>query len=126
MSGSFARSIREVASWAIGLAEESRCTGHCCRDFSLPFSPGELRRRVIFEGLLDGEQIADMVIYLGWRACVFKKDGHRYTCRHLINGRDCGIYETRPVMCRDYPYGGRCKYEGCTRSLAIQSVEAKR
>lgn len=40
--------------------------------------------------------------------------GHFYTCVHLQPNGDCGIYDIRPAMCRDYPYGLPCRYLGCT------------
>lgn len=42
-------------------------------------------------------------------------DENSYTCKHFDHTtRDCGIYEMRPAMCRDYPYGRVCKFEGCS------------
>jgi Fe-S-cluster containining protein len=39
---------------------------------------------------------------------------HHYTCAHH-DGKTglCRIYDTRPAMCRDYPYGVACRYPGC-------------
>lgn len=37
-----------------------------------------------------------------------------YTCKHLLENNDCEIYDNRPRMCKDYPYGKKCHYEGCT------------
>lgn len=36
----------------------------------------------------------------------------------LTDEGNCGIYETRPDMCKEYPYGslgrhGRCNYDSC-------------
>lgn len=40
---------------------------------------------------------------------------HYYTCKHFSEStRSCTIYPIRPAMCRDYPYGGKCNYAGCT------------
>ena len=43
--------------------------------------------------------------------------GWLFTCRHLdeLTG-DCLIYESRPGMCRDYPYSRPCGYPGCSWS----------
>ena len=46
-------------------------------------------------------------------------EGHFYTCVHYKaspdgEGGDCGIYDFRPAMCRDYPYGGKCRDKACT------------
>lgn len=122
----------------------ARCTGHCCKAFTLPISAEELQSD--FEKYQawvqnpEGETkprwrdigiIADMAIYLGmgWHDSKTgeyvpdselnrKRFGHEpirvYTCRHLQSNGDCGIYENRPSMCRDYPYGHPCKFENCT------------
>lgn len=43
------------------------------------------------------------------------KPTHLYTCKNLQSNGDCGIYEARPRLCRDYPYAGDvCGYDGCT------------
>lgn len=93
--------------------EISRCSGHCCRSFWFPYSPGEFRRKVLAGSPImeDGEQILDMLVYLRWTT----KMGFQYTCRHLVDGSHCAIYDDRPRMCREYPYGEPCKYPGCTR-----------
>lgn len=41
---------------------------------------------------------------------------HWYGCRHIQLNGDCGIYETRPEMCRKYPNGTSCGFEDCTMS----------
>jgi Fe-S-cluster containining protein len=85
--------------------------------------PDELQETA--DGIADGDVIADMVIYLGQLEVspephnhpVSEDDGlgHYYTCRHLTEDGDCGIYETRPGMCRDYPYRNTvCGYLNCT------------
>ncbi len=58
--------------------------------------------------------------YIRWyllhdRATVFKEDDDWYllvhtTCRHLQEDHRCGIYETRPQICRDYSTKN-CEYE---------------
>lgn len=42
-----------------------------------------------------------------------RKD-YRYRCVHLQEDGNCGIYEIRPTMCRDYPYDKGCTFDGCT------------
>jgi Fe-S-cluster containining protein len=101
------------------------CPGHCCVAFYLP-TPHD-RVEEIAEGMRDGEVIAEMVIPLTVSEAnerlerfgsgrEYRKDseGHVYTCRHFDDeSRLCTIYEQRPEMCRDYPYGhdGGCEYE---------------
>ena len=81
------------------------CTAKCCRYFAMPIeTPDEL---------------ADFE-YLRWfllheRATVFKEDEDWYllvhtVCRHLQDDNRCGIYETRPQICRDYSTKD-CEYE---------------
>jgi len=97
-----------------------RCTGHCCRDFSLPYFPDEFKRR--HKHIVDGVQIYRMVIYIGIghlnHAGQRVKYYPRYTCRNYNSDKkECEIYEDRPAMCRDYPYRGQtCTYPGCTFS----------
>ena len=48
-------------------------------------------------------------------ATVFKEDDNWYllvhtTCKHLQSDNRCGIYETRPLICRDYSTKD-CEYE---------------
>lgn len=107
-----------------------RCTGHCCSAFPLPFSPTEICEMVLNNGSLpapdggmllmqDGEQISRMVIPLGYQTDNGK---HVYTCRNLDELGNCRIYDERPRMCSDYPYGNECEIEGCTapaRGLAL-------
>jgi len=81
------------------------CTAKCCRYFALPIeTPEEFQD---FE-------------YLRWyllheRATVFKEDDNWYLlvhtiCKHLQPNNLCGIYETRPQICRDYTTEN-CEYD---------------
>lgn len=81
------------------------CTAKCCRYFALTIeAPTE---RADFE-------------YIRWfllheRASVFKEGEDWYllvhtVCRHLQEDNRCGIYETRPQVCRDYTTK-ECEYE---------------
>jgi Fe-S-cluster containining protein len=64
--------------------------------------------------------VAPMLSYLG--ESLYDCDGltleepkHFYTCKHFDSTTgNCGIYEHRPLMCRDYPYGNTCRYLDCT------------
>lgn len=81
-------------------------------------------------GKMEIRQIADMVVYLGWLpeqpdlipvAAIGRGPGKMsnfYTCRNLKPNGDCGIYDTRPRMCRDYPYGSPCRYTDCASTCA--------
>lgn len=113
-----------------------RCTGHCCRAFTLPFNSETLKERAA--RLEDGKVIADMVIPLyegpardmplDVRTSV-DTEAQRlagsydfapiyvFTCRHF-DGTGCKIYARRPSMCSTYPNGRRCAYDGCTWKAA--------
>jgi len=104
-----------------------RCTGRCCRDFDLPFTPDALRAaaaasraaREAQEPLAPGaippfrnaevEQIAAMVIPV--RPEPGNPYHYRYRCAHYDeDSGDCAIYDHRPDMCIDFPYGSACSF----------------
>jgi Fe-S-cluster containining protein len=81
------------------------CTAKCCRYFALPIEAPET-----FE---DFEYIRWFLLHD--RATVFKEDEDWYLlvhtpCRHLQPDNRCGIYETRPNVCREYSTKD-CEYE---------------
>lgn len=73
------------------------CTAKCCKYFALPID--EPTTRADFD-------------YLRWyllhdRACVFTEGETWYLlvqtpCKHLQPDNRCGIYQTRPQICREY------------------------
>jgi Fe-S-cluster containining protein len=81
------------------------CVAKCCRYFALPIETPE--------------EFADFE-YIRWyllhdRATVFKEEDDWYLlvhtpCKHLQDDNRCGIYETRPKICRDYTTK-KCEYE---------------
>jgi Fe-S-cluster containining protein len=81
------------------------CTAKCCRYFALPIETPET--------LEDYEFIRWFLLHD--RATVFKEDDDWYLlvhteCEHLRPDNMCGIYETRPQICRDYSTKD-CEYE---------------
>lgn len=120
----------------------NRCTGHCCHAYTLPYSPEELRENYLAwaeqrpdrNGRAQGREIwliAPMAIHLGEfdrhpSGEVEPPPGagtaHYYTCAHLRENGDCGIYEIRPKMCSDYPYGRLCEHSSCTWVDAQQAT----
>jgi uncharacterized protein len=81
------------------------CTAKCCHYFAMPIdTPTD---RTDFD-------------YLRWfllhdRATLFTDDDTWYllvhtTCKHLQPDYRCGIYETRPQICRDYSTD-QCEYD---------------
>ncbi|MEY4567342.1 MAG: hypothetical protein RLY14_2312 [Planctomycetota bacterium] len=81
------------------------CTAKCCRYFALPI-----------ETPTEGKDFDYMRWYLLHdRASVFVEDDTWYllvhtTCKHLQKDNRCGIYHTRPQICRDYSTNN-CEYE---------------
>ena len=81
------------------------CTARCCRYFALPIETPESRRDLDF---------------IRWyllhdRASVFVEDDTWYllvhtVCKHLEPDHRCGIYTTRPQICREYTTRN-CEYE---------------
>ncbi len=81
------------------------CSAKCCKYFALPIETPTERKDFDF-----------MRWYLLHdRATVFVEDDTWYLlvhtqCKHLRSDNLCGIYETRPQICRDYSTDG-CEYE---------------
>lgn len=83
----------------------SYCTAKCCRYFAFPIDQPKVRR--------DYD-------YLRWfllhgRVAIFVEDGTWFLmiyadCRQLQEDHRCGIYESRPQICRDYTTDS-CEYE---------------
>lgn len=89
-----------------------RCGGQCCRRFPINFTPSELRGHYAnaLELRRRGEEnqwardmimMARMLIPLGPDPFLGQP---MYTCKHHdVESGLCGVYESRPKMCRDYP-----------------------
>lgn len=81
------------------------CTAKCCRYFALPVEkPKTLRDYEFLRWYL-----------LHDRATLFTEDGDWYllvhtVCKHLGDDQRCGIYDTRPQICREYSTK-ECEYE---------------
>lgn len=81
------------------------CVAKCCRYFALPIdTPTELK---------DFEYIRWYLLHD--RATVFSEDEDWYllvhtACKYLRDDHLCGIYETRPQICRDYTTDA-CEYD---------------
>lgn len=115
------------------MEEISRCTGHCCRDFSLPSSPEDLQKlfkekyiehKKHFQRIKDSSKrfaktikylksdvfiVPQMVIPLAsievdLNGELIPYTMHHYTCKyHDLKTGDCTIYEYRPRMCSGFP-----------------------
>ena len=106
-----------------------RCSGHCCQNFAFFLTPAEIKSQLKhFMAHKDDpdfyqtrnckgeawdpefEIIGKMLVPL--KATRLKK-GNRYTCKHFKDG-NCHIYDRRPKMCSQYPYGHPCGWLACT------------
>ena len=81
------------------------CTAKCCKYFALPIETPSNRK--------DFDYIRWYLLHD--RASVFIEDDDWYLlvhteCKHLQSNNLCGIYETRPQICRDYSTKN-CEYE---------------
>ena len=81
------------------------CTAKCCRYFALSIETPQT--------FADFEFIRWYLLHEA--ATVFVEDGVWYllvhtVCKHLQDDQRCGIYDTRPQICRDYSTKN-CEYE---------------
>jgi Fe-S-cluster containining protein len=81
------------------------CTAKCCRYFALPIDTPTTRK--------DYDYIRWYLLHRG--ASVFTDEEDWYLlvhteCKHLQADQRCGIYETRPQICRAYSTEN-CEYE---------------
>ena len=81
------------------------CSAKCCKYFALPIDTPENRK--------DYDFIRWYLLHDA--ATVFTEDDTWYLlvhthCRHLGEDNRCGIYETRPQICRDYSTDA-CEYD---------------
>ena len=81
------------------------CTAKCCRYFALPVDTPESWN--------DFDTIRWFLLHKG--AAVFTEEGVWYLlvfskCQHLLDNGMCGIYATRPKICRDYKTH-ECEYD---------------
>jgi Fe-S-cluster containining protein len=81
------------------------CPAKCCRYFALPIETPEKRK--------DFEFIRWYLLHE--RASIFTEDEDWYLlvhtrCKHLGEDNRCGIYSTRPQICRDYSTDN-CEYD---------------
>lgn len=120
------------------MGKKNSCIGSCCERFVLDLSIHKLKKsyekwyqckgNFIYRGkevsiVKDIHLIYPMVIPLdGGKKMDFdpatgeKSSGcYHYSCKHYNNKEKmCTIYDTRPEMCRGYPYGNACRYKGCS------------
>lgn len=94
------------------------CTAKCCRYFAFPID--EPKEREDFDHL--------RWYMLHGRVGVFVEDDTWYLlvhadCKHLQSNHMCGIYHTRPQICRDYSTDN-CEYDDdATYDLFFETPE---
>lgn len=81
------------------------CTAKCCRYFALPIDVPKTAK--------DFDYIRWYLLHHG--ATVFTEDDDWYLlvhsdCQHLQSDNRCGIYNTRPQICREYSTDN-CEYD---------------
>lgn len=105
-----------------------RCLGNCCREFALPATPDALRQDAANaeergELALRDEflKIADLAVPVrtiskddpmpNGKPYAGEGEVPIYTCRFFdLVTKNCTTYETRPNMCRGYPYDRPCEH----------------
>lgn len=88
--------------------KENRCSGHCCEAFAIDEGAllGDLERSEDKEEIIEISKILNLLISI---------EDKYYTCKYFDDRtRNCGNYENRPKMCKDYPYGRNCDFLDCT------------
>jgi len=107
------------------------CPGQCCAVLQLSGTLDELREAAPI--MLDGPSVLAMIEPIR-RDDAIKRSlqhgadptaisqatpGRLFTCRHWDTETHlCRVYEQRPTMCRDYPYGEACAHCGLTMGVS--------
>ena len=93
------------------------CTARCCRYFALPIETPKT--------IEDFDFIRWYLLHQ--QASVFTDDNVWYlmihtTCKHLKPDNRCGIYATRPDICREYS-ADSCEYDGWVYERYLETPE---
>lgn len=89
---------------AASLCDE--CSGLCCRYFALPLdNPTKVRDFDNIRWYLLHENVVVFVEKKQWYIGIMSR------CKHLMADNRCGIYETRPRVCREFSTHN-CDYHG--------------
>lgn len=124
--------------------ENHRCSGDCCQLFCIMGKTVEELKELINAGnySANDQQIPNMIVPLSYEEYVIKANELRKDGLEIIKKDDynnnwfrcknydavekiCRIYDTRPDMCRTYPYcrGEKgCEYRNCT--LNFQTIDS--
>ena len=83
-----------------------KCAALCCRYFALPIDNPETRRQYDdIRWYLVHENVVVFIEKKQWFVGILNR------CKHLQQDNRCGIYETRPAICRNYSTEN-CDYHG--------------
>ncbi|HEY8668769.1 MAG TPA: YkgJ family cysteine cluster protein [Tepidisphaeraceae bacterium] len=84
----------------------NQCAALCCRYFALPIDNPETRRQYDdIRWYLVHENVVVFIEKKQWYIGIISR------CKHLEADNRCGIYETRPRVCRSYSTDN-CDYHG--------------
>jgi Fe-S-cluster containining protein len=83
-----------------------QCSGLCCRYFALPLdNPQTVREYDNIRWYLLHENVVVFIEKKQWYIGVMSR------CKHLESDNRCGIYHTRPRICREFSTSN-CDYHG--------------
>ncbi len=90
----------------MGSVHCEHCTGHCCKYLALPLEKPKTAR--------DFDDMRWYLLHEG--ITIFVEEGEWFIqvatkCQQLMPNNLCGVYETRPKICREYE-AGECDYSG--------------
>lgn len=83
-----------------------KCVALCCRYFALPIdNPDDAKEFDNIRWYLVHENVVVFVSQKQWYLGIMNR------CKHLMDDNRCGIYETRPRICREFSTRN-CDYHG--------------
>ena len=96
-----------------------RCAGLCCRYFALPIdNPKSAKQYDDIRWYLCHENVVVFVEDKQWYVGVMNR------CKHLQPDNRCGIYHTRPDVCRGYDISN-CDYHGGEYNFSLLFTSAE-
>ena len=96
-----------------------QCAALCCRYFALPIdNPKCARQYDDIRWYLCHENVVVFIEKRQWYVGILNK------CKHLQDDNRCGIYETRPHICRKYTTDN-CDYHGGEYDYAVLFTSAE-
>jgi len=104
----------------------NRC-GLCCEDIRVDKSPQQLAAEMADE-TVDEDRHRFLA---GLQPVARVAGGWRYRCEYFARDTSglgtCTVHETRPAVCRGYPYGGVVRaWPACAWYVRVEPVEVQR